>query len=195
MVGGAGVHVHQRGAQRRHERARSHRRRHHHRPVRLGHRAGREHRRHGRRGGAGAAGAVARPLLVGCVSTLAFALPTLALAELPTLPVLVACGFIAGFAVEQFAIAWDSALQRHVPADRLARVYSYDMLGSFLAMPVGQVAAGPLAEWIGTRNALLCSAGVMVLGVVGMLTNRGVRHLRADTPVTPTARVPEPAAA
>ncbi|MFC7246477.1 MFS transporter [Catellatospora aurea] len=134
-----------------------------------------------------------RPLLVGCVSTLGFALPTLALAELPTLPVLMVAGFIAGFAVEQFAIAWDSALQRHVPADRLARVYSYDMLGSFLAIPVGQVAAGPLAAWIGTRNALLCAAGVMVLGVLGMLANRGVRHLRADTPVTPAAPARQPA--
>ncbi|MEU8080795.1 MFS transporter [Catellatospora citrea] len=136
---------------------------------------------------------VRRPLLVGCVSLIGFVLPTVALAESPTLPVLMVCGFLAGVAVEQFAIAWDSSLQRHVPADRLARVYSYDMLGSFLAIPVGQVLAGPLDTWIGTENALLCAAAVMALGVVGMLANHGVRHLRADTPVTTSAPVPEPA--
>ncbi|GIF99879.1 MFS transporter [Catellatospora citrea] len=133
---------------------------------------------------------VRRPLLVGCVSLIGFVLPMVALAESPTLPVLMVCGFLAGVAVEQFAIAWDSSLQRHVPADRLARVYSYDMLGSFLAIPVGQVLAGPLDTWIGTENALLCAAAVMALGVVGMLANHGVRHLRADTPAT----TPEPAA-
>ncbi|BCJ74189.1 MFS transporter [Catellatospora sp. IY07-71] len=137
-----------------------------------------------------------RPLLVGCVCMFGFALPIVALAEHPTLPVLLVSGFLCGVAIEQFAIAWDSSLQRHVPADRLARVYSYDMLGSFLAIPVGQVAAGPLAEWIGTQNALRCAAGVMVLAVLGMLANRGVRTLRADTPVaSPTAPSREPASA
>ncbi|GAB4061111.1 MFS transporter [Catellatospora paridis] len=136
---------------------------------------------------------VRRPLLVGCAAMFGFVLPTVALAESPTLPVLVVCGFLAGVAVEQFTIAWDSSLQRHVPADRLARVYSYDMLGSFLAIPVGQVLAGPLDGWIGTENALLCAAAVMTLGVVGMLANHGVRHLRADTPIAP-ATTPEPAA-
>ena len=28
-------------------------------------------------------------------------------------------------------------MQEHIPADKLARVYSYDMLGSFVAIPVG----------------------------------------------------------
>ncbi|MEV4416567.1 MFS transporter [Catellatospora sp. NPDC049609] len=137
-----------------------------------------------------------RPLLVGCACMLAFALPVVALAELPQLPVLLVGGFLCGVAVEQFAIAWDSSLQRHVPADRLARVYSYDMLGSFLAIPVGQVAAGPLAEWIGTQNALRCAAALMVLSVLGMLANRGVRTLRADAPTAaaPT-RDPVPASA
>ena len=40
-------------------------------------------------------------------------------------------------------------MQEHVPADKLARVYSYDMVGSFVAIPVGQVAAGPIAEAVG----------------------------------------------
>jgi hypothetical protein len=38
-------------------------------------------------------------------------------------------------------------------AQKLARVCSYDMLGSILAVPLGQVAAGPLALAVGTPAA------------------------------------------
>jgi hypothetical protein len=31
-------------------------------------------------------------------------------------------------------VAWDVSLQHHIPADRLARVYAYDVLGSFAAV-------------------------------------------------------------
>ena len=54
--------------------------------------------------------------------------------------------FLTGVAMEQFGIAWEVTMQEHIPADKLARVYSYDMLGSFVAIPIGQVAAGPVAE-------------------------------------------------
>jgi hypothetical protein len=30
----------------------------------------------------------------------------------------------------------------------LSRAYSYDALGSFVAMPLGQLAFGPLVTWI-----------------------------------------------
>ena len=42
-------------------------------------------------------------------------------------------------------VQWTVALARHIPPDKLARVSSYDALGSVMAMPVGALVAGPLA--------------------------------------------------
>src|SRR5258705_13540992 len=68
-------------------------------------------------------------------------------------------------------------IEEHIPADNLARVYSYDALGSFVAIPIGQIAAGPLADAVGARPALLICAVVIVVSTLGMLLSRSVRTL------------------
>lgn len=119
-----------------------------------------------------------RPMRAGmlCASTVGF-LP-IALAVAPTLPVLLATGLVAGVCIETFAIAWDTSLQTHVPADRLARVYSYDMLGSFVAIPIGEVTVGPLAEAVGTDPVLLGAGGLALVASLATLSSRSVRDLR-----------------
>jgi MFS family permease len=107
-----------------------------------------------------------------------------ALGLTPHIGPLLLCAFIAGFALEQFAVAWETTMQENVPADKLARVYSYDMLGSFVAIPVGQVAAGPLAEAYGAPATLVGAAVLCALAVVGMLSCRDVRRLQHALPVT-----------
>jgi MFS family permease len=121
-----------------------------------------------------------RLLLTGVVCTLGGSLWLFALALLPVPALLLPAAFLTGVAMEQFGVAWDVALQRHIPAERLARVYSYDAVGSFLAIPVGQVVAGPLADRVGGRAALLGAAGLIVLAVLGMLANPSVRRLRSE---------------
>src|SRR5205807_5911917 len=78
---------------------------------------------------------VRRLLLVGvaCCAPTGLLLVSLALA--PVAAVLIAAAFLTGLGIEQFGIAWETSLQEHIPADRLARVYSYDALGSFVAIP------------------------------------------------------------
>jgi len=119
-----------------------------------------------------------RPLLVGVVCMLGDALFLLALGVTPVLGVLLAAALVAGVVVEQFTIAWDTTMQQQVPAEKLARVYSYDAVGSFLAIPLGQVVAGPVAEAVGVRAALAGAAGLVALAVLGMLASRDVRRLR-----------------
>ncbi|GHJ48498.1 MFS transporter [Catellatospora sp. TT07R-123] len=134
-----------------------------------------------------------RPLLVGCVCMLAEVVFLVALAEWPgSLAALVVVGFLSGAAVEQFSIAWDMSLQQHIPADRLARVYAYDILGSILAVPLGQIAAGPAAAAIGTSNALLAAAGINAVVVLAMIASRGVRSLHGPAPAPAT---PDPVTA
>ncbi|BBH69405.1 hypothetical protein ACTI_60900 [Actinoplanes sp. OR16] len=54
--------------------------------------------------------------------------------------------------MEQIAVYWDLSLQQNVPRAVLARVYSYDAVGSFAAVPLGEAVVGPLAEAVGMRT-------------------------------------------
>jgi MFS family permease len=118
-----------------------------------------------------------RALFVGVVLVAACALPVALLAVAPVVWVLVLAFFLGGVAIEQFSVAWDVALQSHIPPDRLARVYSYDMLGSMAAVPLGQLAAGPLSAAFGTTPVLLSAAAVIVAASVGAALVPAVRRL------------------
>ncbi|GIG56835.1 MFS transporter [Longispora fulva] len=122
---------------------------------------------------------VRRLLRLGVVSVGALCLLPLALAFAPNLPALAAAGFLSGICVEQFSVAWETSMQQEVPPDLLARVYSYDMLGSFVAIPIGQMAAGPVSKLIGVGPTLVGCAAVVLLATAGMLVVRGVRTLEA----------------
>ena len=136
---------------------------------------------------------VRRLLFLGVVCMLGQVPLLLALAVEPAVALLVPAAFACGLAVEQFNIAWDTSVQRYVPEDKLARVYSYDALGSIIAVPIGQVAAGPVALAMGTEAALLGAAAIVALAVVGMAASRGVRELGREP--TPIGATPEPAPA
>jgi hypothetical protein len=69
-------------------------------------------------------------------------------------------------------------------------VYSYDALGSFLAIPLGEVSAGPVARAIGTGPALLGAAGIVAVAVAGTLLSRQVRTLEHG-PATGPDPVPD----
>ncbi len=118
-----------------------------------------------------------RLLLVGMVCMAGEALVLVPLAVAPYAWLLIAGAFVAGVGVEQFGIAWETSVQEHVPPKYLARVYSYDALGSFIAIPAGEMAAGPLAGLVGTRTALLGAAGIIVVSVGATLLSRDVRTL------------------
>ncbi|WP_433350040.1 MFS transporter [Micromonospora sp. CA-111912] len=133
---------------------------------------------------------VRRLLLLGVACMFAESFLLLGLALAPTVVVLVVAGVAVGIAVEQFAVAWETSIAQHIPAERLARVYSYDMLGSWVAIPLGQVVVGPVAGAIGTRETLLILAALVVLSVVGMLASRDVRRLRTVAPAPAADAVP-----
>ncbi|MDG4790733.1 MFS transporter [Micromonospora sp. WMMD1102] len=125
---------------------------------------------------------VRRLLLLGVLCMFADVLLLLGLAWVPSVAVLLVAAVVAGLAVEQFSVAWETSMQQNIPADRLARVYSYDALGSFLAIPLGQIASGPLAEQIGETSTLLVAAGIVFVAVLGMLADPGVRRLSVRLP-------------
>lgn len=120
---------------------------------------------------------VRRPLRTGMLGCTLFAAPLLLLGLEPALLPLAVCALVAGVGMEVFSVGWSLAMQENIPEDKLSRAYSYDALGSFVAMPVGQLAFGPLAAWLGLRPVLVGAAAVYALVCVATLASRAVRTL------------------
>ncbi|MGI5439749.1 MFS transporter [Streptomyces shenzhenensis] len=149
---------------------------------------------------------VRHALLLGVALTAVEAVPLVVLAQAPHALLLGIAMFASGLAMEQFGVAWDVSLQENIPHDRLARVYAYDALGSFVALPLGEMAAGPLAHRLGTGSTLLAGAVLVTVVTAAALCSRQIRALttgrtpaatgttlpplapdRTDTPGTPGA--------
>ncbi len=86
-------------------------------------------------------------------------------------------GFAHGFGLEIFSVNWDLSLQQQVPPNLLARVYSVDMFGSFLARPIGLVMVGVFAKQLGSIRWMTIVAIVMVAVAVAPLWVRDLRLL------------------
>ena len=125
-----------------------------------------------------------RPLLLGMLGCSLFSLQLIALGTTSELWVLLVAAFVAGAGIEIFGLGWELAMQEHVPPDMLSRVYSYDMLGSFIAIPVGQLAFGPLGAAFGLQSMILVAGVAYFVISLLTLTSRSVRTMRR-APVSP----------
>lgn len=111
-----------------------------------------------------------RDMLIGVMLVALSAIPIFFLSKMADTPVLMAAFFLAGIGFGQFGVIWAHHLQTHIPADKLARVYAWDAMGSFIAIPVGELAAGPLALRYGNSDVLLaCAVAVIVASVAASL--------------------------
>ena len=118
-----------------------------------------------------------RPLLLAQTALLLGASAVVALALGLPVGAVAAAAALAGIGFEIFGVFWDLSLQQHVPHDRLSRVSSYDALGSFVAIPVGQVLAGPVSDAIGIEATLWLAVVVFVIPVAACLLVPDVRRL------------------
>ena len=130
-----------------------------------------------------------RPLLLGMLGISTLGLPILMLGLRPELVVMIVAMFVAGAGTEVFSIGWNLAMQENIDDQMLSRAYSYDALGSFVAIPVGQLTFGPLAEAFGYRDVLVVS-GILYFAICGLtLLSRSVRTLprrvAVEEPVQP----------
>ncbi len=95
-----------------------------------------------------------------------------------------AAAFVAGVGIETFGILWDTTMQQEIPGEMLSRLYAYDMLGSLALMPVGLALAGPIADLVGTREALWGAATIVVLATLPVFAVRDVRTLERRAPTS-----------
>jgi MFS family permease len=90
----------------------------------------------------------------------------------------VLAGAVLGYAgLSFFSVAWDTALQDHVPHRSLGKVASWDLLASFVAMPVGSVLAGPLVARLGTDTVLTACSVMLLAASLAPLVVRSSREL------------------
>jgi MFS family permease len=118
-----------------------------------------------------------RALLTGQVFLLLTACFPLAMAVSDNLWVVLGGAFLHGFGLEIFSVGWDLSIQENVPEHMLARVYSFDQLGSFIARPVGLAVTGPLASAVGERAWLLVVAAAIAVSDLAPFLIRDVRRL------------------
>ncbi|MGG5259538.1 MFS transporter [Phycicoccus avicenniae] len=128
-----------------------------------------------------------RPLLVGMPAVALLALPLVLLGTVPHTGLLIAAAALAGAGLEVFGMGWNLAMQENIEESQLSRAYSYDALGSMAAVPLGQLAIGPLGDRFGYASVItVCgvAVGVVALGVLG---SRAVRTLprRPQPPARP----------
>lgn len=132
------------------------------------------------------------PLRWGMLSCTVFAIPLVLLGVAPHL-VTIAVGFLlAGMAMEVFGVGWNTAMHEHVPVEVLSRVSSYDMLGSFVAIPIGTFGYGWLATHVPVETLLVVSGILYAVLSLSALLSRSVRDLRRadDEPAGASAAVP-----
>lgn len=140
-----------------------------------------------------------RPMLFIVAAGGSIAITPLALGMLWPVPLICCAAFILGIGLEIMMVVWTVALAKNIPSDMLARVSSYDAVGSVMAMPVGAVLAGPIAAWAGVRPTEYGAAALILLASALALLSRDIRTLRADQlagPVSasaPSAPAPTPA--
>jgi MFS family permease len=121
-----------------------------------------------------------RPMLFIVLIGGSIAATPLALGMLWPVPLICAAAFVLGVGVEIMMVQWTLALARNIPPDKLARVSSYDVLGSVMAMPIGAVLAGPIAAAVGVP-ATEYGAATLILGASLLaLLPREIRTLRAE---------------
>jgi len=125
-----------------------------------------------------------RPMMLVAGTGAALGLSPLALGL--SLPLVVICvvAFGLGALVEVMMVQWTVAMTTRIPSDKIARVSSYDTLGSVCAMPIGALVAGPLSAAIGVPSTEFAAAALMA--VVGALTfiPRDIRTIRSAAPMT-----------
>src|SRR5262249_50754225 len=135
---------------------------------------------------------VPRPLRFAVLIGGARAPPPPAPAALLPLPLICVAAVGLGISLEVMMVQWTVTMARNVPADLLARVSSYDIIGSVSAMPLGALLAGPIAAAVGVSATQYGAAALIVVASALTMLVPEVRHLRAapDAGAQGTAEVP-----
>ncbi|MBO0803979.1 MAG: MFS transporter [Nocardiopsaceae bacterium] len=97
--------------------------------------------------------------------------------------------FGQGMAIEMMMVQWMVAMARAIPPGKLARVASYDALGSLMATPLGALVAGPVAAAVGIPETQFAAAALIAAVSLLCLVPRDIRATRAADLAPPAVTV------
>lgn len=115
----------------------------------------------------------------------ACAISPLSLAAVWPLPAICAAALALGVMLEIMMVQWTVTMARNIPADLLARVSAYDILGAVGTMPLGALVAGPLAAAIGVSTTQYGAAALIVIVSALALIPRDVHEMRGGPTAAP----------
>ncbi|WP_102192500.1 MFS transporter [Microbacterium aurantiacum] len=126
-----------------------------------------------------------KPLRYGMIGMAAFAIPLTVLGVHPAVVLLAIAAFIAGAGAEVFSTGWNLAMMENIPGEKLSRVSSYDMLGSFVVMPIGTLIYGWLITHADAATVLITSGIVYAAVALATLVVPSVWRMGRPTDAAP----------
>jgi MFS family permease len=118
------------------------------------------------------------PVRAGILALVPWPLLGVALGVEAPIPIVLAFAAAMGVGFALFDVWWNTAMAERVPPTALSRVSSYDWMGSVIFLPVGFLAAGPLAAAT-SPEAVMIAGGILAAVVIGLgLVPRDTRGLR-----------------
>jgi predicted MFS family arabinose efflux permease len=118
-----------------------------------------------------------RPLMAAPVGAL-FIVPVISFLALHEPAIVIAfAAFVLGFFAAVSGVFFETALQHHVPPDKLSRVAAYDIAASFAAIPLGVLVIGFAATHLGTSITLWTSATIVAVAGLVTLAAQDVRSI------------------
>lgn len=125
----------------------------------------------------------ARPLRGGGFAMFLFPMMPLAAALVPALPLLMLGYAVSGVGWAFWGVQWSTTVQTQIPQDRLNRVTAYEVGGSILAIPFGQVLSGPASAVFDIHDLLLAGSLISFGCAAALVLVRPIRGLvRRDRP-------------
>jgi MFS family permease len=113
-------------------------------------------------------------LLISCSGLLVLGLPFPRMAEPIIAPT---ASFFMGLGLGVFQVIWVTILQELIPTDKLGRVSSIDMMGSYVLLPLGIAIVGVLTDRFGPA-LMFIGGGTLSLALIAMgFCVRSIREL------------------
>ena len=115
------------------------------------------------------------------------AIQSVLLAVTAPFEVIAVAAALAGFAFSFGSIVYETAIQRRIQPDKLARVSAYGWMGAMVFLPAGYALAGPVASAIGLSTTLWIGAVWIVVTTVAICSVPSVRDFRMRDAPMPAA--------
>jgi len=119
---------------------------------------------------------VNRPLVVVSTIFLPTCIQSVLLAFHASVFALAPAAAFAGFGFACGSVVWDTAMQRTIPPEKLARVGAYGWMSAMVFLPAGYALAGPIASVVGMRDYLVFGAAWLLASTVVLLRVPAIRE-------------------